>query len=142
MVTGAAAVATPPTLSVAVNVYEPARLILQPANVATPEDAVPLSPPALVHVMTPAPPVIESVTVLASVVTVLLPRSCTVTIGWVAKFTVAAAPTGAVVKATFAAIPTVITTLPVVAEVSVPSEACSVYGPTVSSFHALTRHAC
>ena len=67
-------------------------------------------------------------TELPSVVTVLPPASCTLTTGWTANATPPVEPVGlgCVVKASFAAAPTVIATLFVTAEVSEPSVAVSV----------------
>ena len=98
------AVAEVRPVSAAVNVYVPARSILQPTNVATPATAG--SGFALVQVRVAGPAGIDNVTELVSVVTVLPPRSCTFTIGWVAKATPPVEPLGGVVNATFAAAPT------------------------------------
>jgi hypothetical protein len=104
--------------------------MLQPVNVATPATAVfgfaaqtKVAPPGVVMV---------SVTALVFVVTVLPTASSTVTTGWVANAAPPAAPTGCVVKMTFAAAPTATGNEELTAVVSTPSVAVNVYVPTRS----------
>jgi hypothetical protein len=118
-------------VAAAVNVYVPAKSILQPTNVATPETAV--NGFALVQLKTELPgTVIVNVTGLELVVTVLPPASCTFTTGCVAKATLLAASLGCVVNATFVAEPTVIATDELVARVRPGSVAVNVYVPARS----------
>jgi hypothetical protein len=93
--------------SVAVSVYVPARSILQPTNVATPDTAV--SGFALVQLKSaPAGVVIASVTAVTLLVTVLPPASWIATTGWVPNAVPPVDALGEVVNANFVAAPTVI----------------------------------
>src|SRR3954469_21085299 len=105
--------------------------MLQPANVATPATAATgLGGHTSVA---PAGVVIESVTALALVVTVLPAASWTVTTGCVPNATVLAAPLGWVVNTTLAAGPGVMVKEVLTAGVNVPSVAVSVYVPALST---------
>src|SRR3954452_8397122 len=102
----------------------PARLMLQPANVASPPVAV---TGLAVHTMVaPAGVVIANVTELVSLVTLLPAASRTLTAGCTAKATVLAAPTGWVANASLVAGPGVMTNVLLTADVNVPSVAVSV----------------
>ena len=80
--------------------------MLQPANVATPATA---AFGFAVHTNVAAPAVvIANVTELVFPVTVLPPRSCTVTTGWVERHARPSNRPGWVVNASFASRPTVI----------------------------------
>ena len=92
--------------------------ILQAENVITPFVSDWVQPdrapgPPLVGV----PAVIASVTVEASVVTVFPPASWTVTLGWVENALPPVAPEGGCEKASWAAAPTVMLKVPLVAPV-------------------------
>src|SRR4051794_29315260 len=108
--------------------------MLQPVKAATPATAG--RGVALVHASV-APPggVIVNVTELVSLVTVLPPRSCTFTTGWVANATSLAAPLGWRVKASCAAGPTVMVVPALTAGVNDPAVAVSVYVPGRSMLH-------
>ena len=101
---------------------------MHPANVATPADTATV---ALVHVKAARAGVEGCVIVNATapvlvVVTVLPPRSCTATIGCVVNATPPGDAFGEVVKPIFAAVPTEMVKLRLVAGVSGPSSACNV----------------
>jgi hypothetical protein len=104
--------------SAAWSVYVPAVSTLQPANVATLATAALLSPP--VHASVPPAGVVrESVTVLVFPETVFPNVSWTVTAGWVAKATLAAAVAlGCVVIVTWAAAPALTTVFGVLTSVA------------------------
>jgi len=93
-------------------------LILQPANVATPEEADFERPPVQVSVPPPGFVPMASVIDAELLVTVLPPASCTVTTGCVVHAVPPVPPPGCVVKANCAAEPTVILNVLLVAEVS------------------------
>ena len=98
---------------------------MHPAKLATPATATTGFP-----VQLSVPPAglvpIASVTLLVSVVTVLLPASCTATFGWVVNAMPALAPATCWVKPSFAAGPTVTLKVALVARVREPSVALSV----------------
>ncbi len=115
--------------SVAVRVYVPAVLTLQPANVATPATAV---RGLVVQLTLVPPPVTARVTALVSPVTVLPYVSWTVTTGWAANAVPATVDAeGCVVNATLAAAAAVIVKLLLAAWASAPSVAVRVYVPAV-----------
>jgi hypothetical protein len=104
------------------NVPSVPSVILHPANVATPEDAV---TGFVVQARVPDPDAIASVTAAALVVTTLPPASSILATGWVAKAVALVEFDGCAVKTTFVAVPTVtLNALDVVAE-SPPSVAAS-----------------
>jgi len=120
-------------LSVAVNVYVPARSIEQPVKVATPETA---AFGLVVHDnVAPAGVVMLSVTALVSVVTTFPPASSTDTWGWVANGSPPVDELGWVVNCSCAALPTEIVSDALVAAVNDPSDAVSVYVPATSIAH-------
>jgi hypothetical protein len=93
----------------------PTVLILQPANVATPEEA----PNGLVlQVSVPLPVPMANWIEAELLVTVFPPASSTVTAGCTVHAVAAVPPPGCVVKANCAAVPTVILNALLVAEVS------------------------
>ena len=115
--------------SVAVSVYPvPALSILQPAKPATPLLA---ANGLVVHdkvaPLVPVPLVIANVTLLLLVVITFPAASSTATVGCVPNATPPVEPLGCCVNANFAADPTVIVKLLLVAAVSDPSVAVSVY---------------
>ena len=102
----------------------PALSILQPAKVSTPATAV-LG--FVVHVSVPPPGFVPIASVIDAVlpVTVLPPASCTVTTGCWAHADPPVPPPGCVVNASFAAAPTVMLKVLLVAPVRAPSDAVS-----------------
>src|ERR1700719_2654331 len=102
--------------------------MLQPANVARPAATATVE---FVHVRA-APAgdegwvIVNTTLVVLVVVTVLPPRSCMATTGWVVKATPPVEALGDVVNPILAAVPTVMAKLLLVAAVSVPSAAWSV----------------
>ncbi|HEX4529934.1 MAG TPA: hypothetical protein VIA11_10955 [Acidimicrobiia bacterium] len=100
--------------------------ILQPAKVATPEAA---AFGFAVHVRVPPPGFVPIVKVIDAElpVTVFPPASCTVTTGCWAHADAAVPPPGCVVNASFAAEPTVMLKVLLVAPVSPPSVAANRY---------------
>ena len=96
---------------------------MQPANVAMPATAA--SGFAVHDNVPPAGVVNANVTGLVSVVTVLPPRSRTVTLGCVARATPPVDPLGCCVNASCAAGPTATTNEELTAEVRAPSVAVS-----------------
>jgi hypothetical protein len=104
-------------LEVAVSLYVPARLILQPAKMATPADAL-LGFWVQVRTAPLAGGVITSVTEAAVVVTVLPPASRTVTRGWMANAMSTVESDGEAVNASWVAGPTVMVKLALEALVS------------------------
>jgi hypothetical protein len=105
----------------------------QPAKVATP--AMAFVGFAVQARVAPAGVVMVKVIDAVLVFTVLAPASWTVTTGWAAKATPPVELDGPVVKANVLAAPAVMVTLLLVAEVSSPSVAVSVYTPTLSIWH-------
>jgi hypothetical protein len=89
--------------AVAVSVYVPAVVILQPAKVATPATAL-LGFVVQVRAAPPVGGVIAKVTALVPVV-VLPPESWIATRGWVPKAMPPVEPEGSVMKATWVAVP-------------------------------------
>ena len=121
-----ALVADVSTPLVAVSVYPvPALSILQPAKVSTPATA---GFGFVVHVSVPPPGFVPIASVIDAVlpVTVLPPASCTVTTGCVPNAAPPVELAGELVKASFAAGPTVMLNVLLVAPVSAPSAAVSV----------------
>src|SRR5207244_3990281 len=114
--------------STACSVFVPARSILQPANVATPADTATV---AFVQVSA-APAGVEGCVMVNAtvpalvVVTVLPPRSCTATTGWVVDATPPVEAFGEAVKPILAAVPTETVKPRLVAGVKDPSAACNV----------------
>src|SRR2546430_9343172 len=108
----------------------PALSMLQPEKVATPATAA--RGFGAQTRFAPAGVVIESVTELVLVVTVLPPASCRATTGCVAKAAPPALPTGWVVNASCDAAPTAFVNDALTAAVSDPSVAVSVYAPATS----------
>ena len=111
--------------------------MLQPANAATPAETATV---AFVHDKTAKAGlegcVIVNVTLPVLVVaTVLPPRSCTATTGWVPKATLLLAPLGDVVKLNCAAPPTETVRLALFAGVNALSAACNRYTPARSILH-------
>ncbi len=102
--------------------------IEQPEKVATPELAAwALAVQVTLAPLVPVPLVMVSVTLLASLVTVLPLLSCTVTTGWLVKEMPPVELLGWVLNTSFVAVPAVIEKALLVAAVTVPSAAVSVY---------------